>query len=140
VKLFPPGLLVFGAPSGSQNGSAPSAIPSLADADDRPPHVETVFVIPGFDPGVRHRDVDKREQAQVLRQPLRLGLPLALFGKDRLHDLVVQSGRRADLRCAVVGPVDADYGLAGRAAPAAASALAHDLRVMAGVDLICFIQ
>src|SRR4029077_8224246 len=81
----------------------------FADASHRPPILIKVFRLPNLDAGVGHGYV---HQSQQPRQFSGVRACAHLIG-DMHGDLVVQTRRRAEARCSIVGPEDADLSLFG---------------------------
>src|SRR5688572_15133171 len=89
--------------------SRPHSGVGFPDAGDGPPDVVVVLRFPNGDSGIGHRYVDQSEQTRDFE------ITRAHFIGDGEGNLVVESGRRAQTRSAVVGPVNPDVGLLWRA-------------------------
>ena len=81
----------------------------LPNGSYRPPEIEIIFAGPTCNTGIRHGNVDQRKEARILHNRV------VLLGGDNLGNLIVESGRRAQVGRAVIAPKNADFGLLRRA-------------------------
>ena len=97
----------------------------LPDADDWPPKVVHIFMVPGIDAGIGHGDVEDGEQLRRLghrEHP-------ALHNPPR--HLVVEPRRHAKVHRAIITPIDANPLLLGRARAAPQRAMVpHFLEIL----------